>query len=253
VAVSVSMSLPSLPLTSLKINRWGKWRIAALSALAGLTLFIVTFQFGSLSLFDAPSFRRMIERLDMYLTIVDEEDGLKLLQQLAEKRDFLPPSHTGDSPIVSRNLVEDGELVRLMFYRNRERFFDLNWKKAEQIQQLHRAIEECAVKERVELLLTLQNYHYWHKSLQSYERAALSQSKPIEEKVVDIVELKALLDRLQPEYADLMFSEIVGREKSKCLVETLATLSIWEKNSLLNEEPIVIVNKLKQLSLQPLD
>jgi len=240
---AVSMSMPLL---SLKINRWIKWGLAAL---AGLALLVVTFHFGNWTPLSASSFRRMMERLDMYLVLADEENGLEFLQQLTEKRVFLPPSRTADSPIGSRTLVEDAELFRLIFYRNRERFLELDWEKAEQIHHLHIAVEEG----HPELLLTLQNYYYWHKSLQSYERAALSQSQPLAKKVPDIIELKALLDRLQPEYADLMFSEIVGLDKSNRLVETLATLSIWEKNNLLSEEPIVIIHKLKQLVLQPSD
>jgi len=242
-AVSVSLPLPSIA-NRWELNRWAKWGIAAL---AGLILFVAAFQFGKWTPFDAPSFRRMMERLDMYLVITNEADGLSLLHQLAEKRVFLPPSYSGDSPISVRYESDDRELFRLMFYRNRERFFSLDKEKAEQILHMHRAIEEGPA----ELLLTLQNYYYWHKSLQSYERAALSQSKPLEKKAADIIDLKALLDRLQPEYADLMFSEMVGMDKSKRLVETLATLSIWDKHDLLNEEPIVIIHKLKQL-LHPL-
>jgi hypothetical protein len=238
-AVSVSAVL----LPSLKISRWGKGGIAAL---AGLTLFVATFHFGRLPLFDAPSFRRMIERLDMYLAIIHEEDGLEILQQLTDKRVFLPMSPVGDSLFGSWHGIDDEELYRLMFYRNSERFHDLEGEKAEQIQKVHRVIEEG----HAELWVTLQNYYYWYKSLQSHEKMALSQSKPLEEKVKSIIELKARFDPLQPENADGIFSEMAGMVTSKRLAETLEKLQPWQKSDLLNEEPIVIIHELKQLSHQ---
>jgi len=241
---AVSVSKVTLP--SLTINRWGRWGIAVM---IGLIFCIVTFQFGRWTPFNEPSFRRMIARLDMYLVIADEEHGLELLQQLTEKRVFLPPSRSNDSSTSSQNEIDDRELYRLVFYRNSRRFHELEREKAEQILQLHRVIDQG----HAELLLTLQNYYYWHKSLQSYERVALSQPKPPEEKAADIIERKTRLDRLQPEDADLIFSEIIGMEKSRPLAEMLTKLSTWQKNDLLNEEPIVIINKLKQLSHQPSD
>ena len=45
----------------------------------------------------------------------------------------------------------------------------------------------------------------------------------------------------------LLTRKIVGIEESKQLAETLGKLSSWQKDQLLNEEPVVIINELKQL------
>jgi len=238
-----AVSVSAVPFPSLKINRWGKWGIAAL---AGLILFAATFQFGSLTPFDVPSFRRMIVRLDLYLAITNEENGLELLRQLTEQHVFLPMSPVNDPLTDFWNGVDDEELYRLIFSRNRERYLGLDGEKAEQIQNIHRVIEAG----HAELLWTLQNYYYWYNSLPSSEKTALSQSKPLDEKVKSIIERKVRLDALQPENTEEMFSDIAGMATSKRLVATLAKLPPWQKNDLLNEEPMVMIHKLNQLSHQ---
>jgi hypothetical protein len=224
----------------LKINRWGRW---GLVVLAGLTLFVVTFQIGKLTPLEAPSFRRMIERLDMYLAIINEENGVEFLQQLAEKHVFLPLT---DHPITEKQCPQDDELYRLLFHRNLERLKAMTPNEVEHVVALHRAIEESP--QRMELLLTLQNYSCWHRSLQSYDRLASSPPKPLEEKVADIIKLKTRRYEFQPEDTDFMFSEIVGTATSKLLAETLAKQPPRQKDDLLNEEPIVLIYQLEQRS-----
>ena len=256
---AVSVSAPAF--VPLKITRSLRWRIAAL---AGVVLFAVAFHLGSQPFLNDPSFRQMIERYDMYLAVSD--DGLELLQQLARRRVFLP-SLPDDAPPIDpdeynprpyrtwmprawshratdqRSEFDDPELYRL-FYNNLRRFRTLSPKKSQQIRELHQSIEMTPGS--VELAITLQNYYYWRKSLQSYEKAELLQQKSLDEKVARIIDLKNHLDELQSDGTPRMLSEIINYEETERLADTLAELPTWQQERLLNDDPIQIISKLKQ-------
>ena len=256
-AVSVSTS----PFTQLKINRYVKWGIAALIA---VLLFTVSFQFGKQSFLNDPCFRQMVERLDMYIAVSD--DGFELLYQLADKRVFLPPLPEDSPPIdplgytpITRSLWKYNAFTRpvtkdqdesnkeelyQVFYKNIQKFHNLSREKADQVRKLHWDIQN--VPRSLELTLTLQNYYHWLKSLQSYEKNALKRSQPIEGKVADIIKLKKFLDEQQADDETLIPSEIIGIEDRKCLAEALAKLPPWEQERLLNNDPLKIINELKQ-------
>jgi hypothetical protein len=249
-AVSVS-GKPFLPQ---KTSRFVKWTIATL---AGLSLFIITFNYSKQTPLDDPSVRRQIERLDMYLAIANDEEGIELLQQLAFKRIFLPPLNDDEpqidmseylpssrtSPTVFNDEFGSSENNQL-FYKNFQTYNGLPRDKIERIRKLHWDIESAS--RSAELLLTLQNYYHWHKSLQSYERTALRQPKPPEEKAADISALKMRLDQL--ENTILMPSEIVGIDESERLAETLGKLPLWRQERVLNNDPQQIITELKQSS-----
>ena len=256
-----AVSVSAFPFAASKTSRFGRWSIAVL---AGILVFIVTFQLGKQSPFDNPSFRQQIEWLDLYHAVLDE-GGIELLRQLAEDRVFLPPLPVDLLPVepheyephlqgwlvnVFANTVAsyhsefDDAGLRQLLSRNIQTYNSLPPSRVKRIQQLHRDIEMAP--QRTELLLTLQNFYRWFRSLQPYERNALRKWDLVEEKVAAIVELKTSLE-WQPEDAT-MSSVIPGIVESKQLAETLAELAPWQRERLLNEDPIQIVNELKQSS-----
>ena len=259
-----AVSISKFPLAASRASRFGRW---AITAIVALTLFAVTFQIGNQSPLSNPSFRQTVERLDMYLAILDD-DGIELLQHLAMNRVFLPQLSDDVSPVAQseykpqprgwlantftlstagehRELDESG-LYQLL-HRNIQTYRRLPPEKAKQIQKLHLDIETAP--RRTELLLTLQNYYHWFKSLQPYEKIELRKPRTIAEKVTAIIDLKTYLEQ-EPGDVSSVISEIVGIEESKQLVETLEGLILWRKERLLNEEPIRIINELKQSSLR---
>jgi len=260
---TLAVALSEKPFPTLKTSRWGKWTTAIL---AGLVCFALFFLFGKQNPYDDPSFRRMVERLDMYLLLVNDDDGLELLRQLAVERVFLPqPPYPYEVPVngyepslrlqmsnAFNNMVNsyrehfDEGGVDQLFYGNIPTYRLLSREQTKQIRKLHHNIE--GAPQYIELLLTLHNYYHWLKSLQSYERTALRQPKPLAEKTADIIELKNRLDKLPPREILWMPSEIVGIEESNRLAETLEKLSFNERERLLNNEPHLIINELKQLS-----
>lgn len=259
-----AVSVSAFPFTSSKTHRFNRWGIAVL---AGLALFIVTFQMGKRSPFDDPSFRQKVERLDMYRAILD--DGIELLRLLAVERVFLPPLPEDVLPITPHEYepipqgwmsnasayltvgyqhgFDDAELYQLL-HRNIQTYRRLSRDKMEQIQRLHHDIETAP--RHTELLLTLQNYYHWFKSLQPYEKTELRKPRPITEKVAVISALKTYLERQPWDAQPSMPSEVVGIEESKRLAETLVELMPSRKERLLNDEPIRIINELNQSSFR---
>jgi len=256
-----AISLSSIPLIPPKIHRYGRWGIAVL---AGMVLFVITFTLGKQSATDTSSFRRMVERLEMYRAISD--DGLEFLRLLARERAFLPPLPEGiprgepheyepsffsgwmSNTVIGRAInyhdeSDDPERYQL-FSKNYQTYSLLSKEKAEQVRKLHRDIE--GAPRSVELALTMQNYYHWLKSLQQYERNDLRNLKTPDEKVADIIELKSRLDRRLSEDTPSMSSEIIGIEESKSLAETLAKLPSWRQERLLNNTPLQIINDLKR-------
>ena len=235
-----AISVSAYPFTASKTSRFGRWGIAIL---AGLMVFIVTFQIGKQSPFDNPSFRQKIERLEMYRMILDD-DGIELLRELAEQRVFLPPLPSDMLSGYHHDVGEAG--LYQLHYSNIQTYNSLPPKKVKQIQKLHRDIEMAS--RRTELLITLQNYYHWFKSLQRYEQIELRRPRSVEEKATEIIKLKASLEREPGDASPAMLASIPTIAESSHLAETLAELTPSRKERLLNEEPIRIINELKQLS-----
>ena len=258
---TAAVSLLDSPIVPMRMGWCIKWGTAIL---IGMVLFTGSFQFGGQFYLDDPFFRRMIERVDMYRAISD--DGLDLLRRLTNERVFLPPLPQDMPPmdpheyephahfywtfaafvnpvIYDRNDIDETEWSQL-FYKNIQKFHILSPEKKKQILKLHRDIE--GTPGRVELVLTLQNYYHWLKSLQAYERNDLNRSTSTEEKAAGIIALKKHLDERQLDDAVSMPSEIIGMEENKNLAKALAELPPWRQERLLNIEPIQIINELKR-------
>ena len=256
-----AVSVSAYPFTASQTSRLGRWGIAVL---AGLMVFIVTFQIGKQSPFDNLSFRQKIERLEMYRMILDD-DGIELLRELATERVFLPslpddvphidpreyePSPQGWFVNVFANVVSsyhyefDDVGLHQLLSKNFQTYSGLTPDRVKKIQKLHRDIEMSP--RHTELLLTLQNYHDWFKSLQRYEQIELRRQRPVEEKVAEIIKLK---DSLEREPGDAAVSSVIFNiEESSRLAETLTELTPSRKERLLNEEPSRMINELKRLS-----
>ena len=253
------------PLATSKIRQIAKRGVILLVSLA---IFVVTFQWSKQVPLDDPSFRQKIECLDMYLAILDDDgsDGIKLVRQLAREHIFLPPPYEqeyidpheyepnkrswfGNNGALSvfRCLHEfDDPGMYQLLDRNLQRYNGLTRDKMGEVEQLHRDIESAS--RRDELLLTVQNYYHWFKSLQPYEKVELREHKSIAEKVSAIIEKKISLE-LQPGDT-IVSSEVIGIEESGHLAETLETFSLSQKLRLLNEAPARMINELKQTSLR---
>ena len=256
-----AVSVTNTTIASSNISRFSKW---SMTLFAGLVVFLVTFQLGKQSPFDDPSFRRQVERLEMYHAILGD-GGIELIRQLAWERVFLPPLLDGEQPadpkeyepssrnwfsnsfsclvVGSHNEFDEAELYQL-FYRNIQTYNRLPSKTVKQIQKLHNDIESAPRHD--ELLATMHNYYHWFRTLQPYEREALRRWKQIDERVAETAAMKARLER-QPGNST-MASKIVGIEEGDRLAETLKELTPWRKERLLNEEPFRIINELKRWS-----
>jgi hypothetical protein len=216
----------------------------------------------------------IIERLDMYLTVIDDDP--ELLRLLAEQRLFLPALPAGAKPIdpneyrpsSSVRILESltvypsfAELKRRVkrienfdeslynrFYNNSKKFQELSWDKKKKLKELHENIERSP--RRYELFQTLQNYYNWRKSLQSYEKPPLRRSLPAAERVEQIAALKNRLDANQPETVTVpLLSEI--HKSNADLAKVLDSLSMQERESLLNTTPAQIIGiLLKQLATE---
>ena len=259
-----AVSVSEFPFVTSKASRLGRWCIVVL---AGLAIFIVTFQLGKQSQFDDPSFRQKIERLDMYRAVLD--DGIGFLRLLAEKRVFLPPLPDGVPSIDMQEYepsssgwfinaltnsvggvhhgFDEAELYQL-HYRNIQTYRGLSPDKAQKIHKLHQDIETAP--RRIELLQTLQNYYHWFRALQRYEQIELGKSRSTEEKVTEIIKLKTYLERQPGDASSPVISELASIEESSRLAETLAELALWQKERLLNEDRIRMINELKRQSFR---
>jgi hypothetical protein len=242
-----AVSVSAVPFAMLNISRWGR---RGMVFLVGLVLFIIPFQFSKQSFLDDPSFRMKVEWLDMYLAITEEGEGLELLRQLAAERVFLFPDDGTSTPLGMSDFGKEGTMFSIvgywsetdeteqqLFYRNLQKYPTLPRETMEQIRILHRGIAESP--QHAELLLTLQNYYHWYRALPLQDKTALEQFQSLEEKITAIV-------RLKTRYPVSLPAEIVNIQESKRLAETLAIFPFEQQERLLNEEPILIIDELKQ-------
>ncbi|MDR2440749.1 MAG: hypothetical protein LBE12_15410 [Planctomycetaceae bacterium] len=254
--------------TIAKIQHQTLWKFSGKMVLAGIFLFLlfgISFHLGEHLAPDKNFWLRtalpIIDRLDMYLAVVDDDP--ELLQLLAERRLFLPPLPAGAKPIDPRE-YRPSSSVRILdsltvyhpsftelkrrvkrienldeslynrFYNNCKKFQDLSWDKKQKLKNLHESIEQSP--RRYELFQTLQNYYNWRKSLQSYEKIDLRRPLPATERVEQIAALKKRLDINQPETITVpLLAEIL--QLNADLANMLDSLSLQEKEILLNTNP----------------
>jgi tellurite resistance protein len=216
----------------------------------------------------------IINRLDMYLAIVDDDP--ELIRLLAERRLFLPPFPENAKPIDPKEYLPSSSIPILdsfsiypsiaerkhrieqienldeslysRFYNNCKKFETLPKQKQLALRKMHENIERSP--RRYELFQTLQNYYNWRKSLQSYEKADLRRPLPAAERVEQIAELKKRLDANQAEktVAAPLLAEILKSNENTDLAKVLDGLSMQEKETLLNFTPVQMITTLKQLS-----
>ncbi|GHT42387.1 hypothetical protein FACS189443_5350 [Planctomycetales bacterium] len=186
---------------------------------------------------DDPFFFSSIQRLDMYLAVLDEEQDFLWL--LTERKLFLP-----DEPVEEpqNSQTPQSEFVwNDRFNNNLKRFWGSSPEKRKRVRVLHNKIE--LAQQRTELVLTLQNYYHWCKSLQSYEKAELRKRCSVSEKVEKIAALKTQLDSQIS--GTVLLSGLVDFAEEQRLAEKLKTLQMREKEQLLNEPPESIIERLK--------
>ncbi len=178
-------------------------------------LFVIGTFFGGKLAPDKNFFLRIaspiIERLDMYLLMYDQDP--ELLPRLAQHRVFLPPLPEGSKPIdlkeyeasSSAKILDsftlfpnfwesDRRIARInnlddalfrQFYRNNEKFNDYSMEKKHRLKEFHERIELSP--QRHELVQTLKSYYNWWKSLQSYERSEINQPRLTAERRVELI------------------------------------------------------------------
>jgi hypothetical protein len=266
-----------------EIQKQTKRRFSVKTVLAGilfLLFFGFSFHIGESLAPDKNYWLRVaspiIDRLDMYLTVVDDDP--ELLRLLAERRLFLPVLPANTEPIDPKE-YRPLSLVRILdwesltvypsfaelkrrvkrienldeslyrrFYSNSKKFQDLSRDKKLKLKELHESIERSP--RRYELFQTLQNYYNWCKSLQSYEKTDLRRPLSASERVEQIAALKSRLDANQPEIVTVpLLSEIL--KSNADLAKVLDRLSMQEKETLLNTTPAQIIGiLLKQLDTE---
>jgi hypothetical protein len=247
-------------------------------------LFFFSFRFGERLVPDDNFMLRVespiIERLDQYLMLLDDDPELSLLRLLAERRVFLPPTESNDkidsseflpSPQVrildafslypSFNELQrrayqlenlDKTLYR-RFYWNNKRFRQLSFDKRNTLRSIHEDIER-APRSR-ELYITLRNYYTWFKALQTYEKAALRRvNLTLEERVDQITALKKQLDADRPYNVvanpSLITAVTMVKEEDNVrkLAVTLSQIDQHELNNVLDSPPDLILETLGRIS-----
>ena len=215
----------------------------------------------------------IIERLDMYLPLLDEDP--ELLRILAERRLFLPPRPEGSSPLDPKyyepspsvyvlesfalrpsfaelnrrveRIKNFDESLYSRFYNNYENFKSYSREKKNRLREIHEAIIESPGRQ--ELFQTLQNYHTWRKSLQSYEKAELRRPMSAAERVEQIAALKQRLDaHLHDDDATPLIEDLQQDNESKRLAETLRNMPGYDRERLLDAPPDQIIRILVQRS-----
>ncbi len=281
VAVSAEQALIDLETKNRRRFSWRK----ILGGLAAVLLFFVALRLGTVSAPDKTFLLRIatpiIDRLDLYLLIVDEDR--EFLRLMTEHRIFLPalpPGKTVDPqdylPVSSARIMDvfsvrpsAWELRRRVeriehldavyynqFYKNHERLKAMSWKRQNQLRELHEDIERSPG--RYELLQTLQNYYAWQKALQQYERNELrqQQSLPLEQRVERIIAMRAKQNIAHPDVFDPApvisllkdADEENEDESAQKLARTLEHLDLMARDQVLNAPPRQALNRLIEMS-----
>ncbi len=259
--VAVQTEEPASP----KFYRFVRTKIL-LGGIAFMILFVGAFFAGSRVGDKSAALRTaapILERLDLYLPLLEEDN--ELLPLLTERRLFLPPKEPqenssrfkkdsvalfSEQKILHETLEE--RLVRIenlddalyaRFYDNFQKFQALSPAKQRRLLDLHRAI--VAAPNWYEQMLTLQNYHQWRKSLQSYEKTELRKPLPANEKVTQIAELKR---RLDANHASDVAPQMAKPEELtvKRYGQTLEMMPDAQKVPLLGEAPERILRTLEE-------
>ncbi len=273
VVVSAEQSLDKL---EKKVRRRFSWK-KILVGLAAVLFFFFAFHVGVVSAPDKTFWLRIatpiIDRLDAYLLIVDEDP--EFLRLMTERRVFLPPLPPGETvdpknylPIPTapisdvfsirpsfwelRRRVQRIEHLDAVyynqFYKNHERLKGMTWERQNQLRELHEDIERAPG--RYELMQTLQNYYAWQTGLQQYEKNELSQGRslPTEQRIDLIVGMKKKQDIAHPDAfkpAPVISLLKENEEKSaRKLAETLERLNFIERDHVLNSPPRQALSRL---------
>lgn len=259
------------------------WMIA-LTALLSFIVFFVAFRFSLILNGDRYFFVRVaapiIERLDMYLMLQENDPDLELLRLLTERRVFLPQldkDNTGidpqdyypkkDAPVPETYSLRPSpaefhrritriehldETLYNQFYRRFNRLKAMDWDKKDKLREIH---ENIAKSPRYfELFQTLQNYYTWFKSLQSYEKAELRQRTfSVAQRADKIAELKARLEHNQTVAFDIQPEpSLIKTDATEIhgLALILENLDSRQLNSILDappEQTIDILNHLHEI------
>lgn len=257
--------------------------IIALTVLLSFIAFLTAFRFYIVLSGDRYFFVRVaapiIERLDMYLMLMENDPDLELLRLLAERRIFLPPLPDGARPVDPNGyrplknapipeiyslrpspsefhrrisqIERLDETLYSQFFRHFKRFEAMDWENRHKLREIHETIARSP--QYFELFQTLQNYYTWFKALQSYEKAELRQrSLSVAQRADLIADLKNRLENsratsfevaAEDSLIKIDAAEAEIREQAK----TLENLDYRQLNSILNAPPEQTVNILNQL------
>ncbi|MDR0869212.1 MAG: hypothetical protein LBN39_00315 [Planctomycetaceae bacterium] len=257
-------------------NKYRRYADLAVSVICVLLVFAGTFAVGSrfapndilLPRAAAP----VIERLDMYLAVIDEQNDF--LPMLAQQRVFLPQLPDGTPPASLPEYLPSPSVKALQslslfpsysefnrriqriesfdesfygkFYNNYQKFSEFSGERRKKLRMLHENIESSP--RRSELFQTLFNYYGWLKSLQNYEKAELRQPLPAEKQVAKIATLKKQLDEHLPgELTVPVITESLKTDDLAELSKTLDLLPMSSKNQILDAAPNQTLSILKRL------
>lgn len=264
-------------------KRWRRpWKLFAVGFFV-FFLFMFAFRFGEIHAPDNHFLLRiaspLIERLDMYLMLLDDDPDLEMLRILTQQRVFLPPLPDGTPPVKPeqywpsqsvqvldqftlhptfaelkrrvKRIESLDETLYNQFYWNNKRFHTLSWEKKHRLKVMHESIEKSPG--RHDLYRTLQNYYTWFKSLQSYEKLPLREkSLSVSERVERIASLKKHLETNQGQlYAAPLTTDFLKFDGNDQEIEHLAAilsqLDPQQLDQILDASPDQTISLLLQL------
>jgi hypothetical protein len=266
----------------LRPKKQSRFRFVRLAFFVFFTLlvFFFSFRFGERLVPDDNFMLRVespiIERLDQYLMLLDDDPELSLLRLLAERRVFLPPAAQNDN-IVPNDFLPSSQ-VRILdafslypsfaefqrraiqlenldktlynrFYWSNNRFRQLNPDKRNSLRTIHENIES-APRSR-ELYITLRNYYTWFRALQTYEKASIRRANlTLEERVDQIAALKKQLDADQPypNVSNPSLPAAITMVKKEDNVRRLAETLTKTDHKILDSPPDLILETLDRIS-----
>jgi hypothetical protein len=285
VETTLEMVIASVEKTkNKKNNKRSLFVKLSLLLLMALLVFFFSFRFGERLVPDDNFMLRVespiIERLDQYLMLLDDDPDLAMLRLLTERRIFLPPTPTNEK--IDPNDFLPSSQIRILdalslypslnelkrrahqlenldktlysrFYWSNKRFSQLNIDKKNSLRSIHENIER-APRSR-ELYITLRNYYMWFRALQTYEKAALRRTNmTLEERADKIAELKKQLDAYQPDNVaanpSMLNAVTMVKEEDnvKKLAEILSETDQHDLNQILDSPPDRILETLGRIS-----